>query len=320
MTLALHIAAKDLRRAAIPLAIWVLLMAAKLVFYAYIAGLFGHADLEWLDKMWAGPELPLRLVVEPLIAYVLVGWLVYEDPLVGTDSFWITRPISGSRLLTAKIVGFFAMFVVLPILVNVPWWLACGFGFGQIAASSIPMAVEYSLVVVVGMACAAATDGFPRYILWTIAGIACVLAVHLLVCLSLGAGIGVDTFQDFALGQAITTLVLLAACLVAISIEIILHQFLKRHFRLYLLFLAAGTAVGSALICSSAPNFVRNLRTAPHGGARPRKGPVMRAFRSSWPGLRSLKVKIAAELGCRWRSTALPETRPRGFRSSASGP
>jgi hypothetical protein len=273
-----HIVAKDLRRLRLPLAAWVLLMVAKIAFFARIAGIFGAPDIRWLQRMDNGPMLLLRTAVEPLIAYVLVGWLVFEDPLVERDPFWVTRPISGGRLLGAKVLAALGLFVLLPALVNVPWWLACGFGLREIADAALQLGAEYLIVTVVGLGCAAATNGFPRYVLWTFAGLAAVAAVHFVIGLGFGARLGPTTFQDVGMGLPATRMAIFALCLLAIASELVCYQYLRRHFRRSLVVLIAGTALASAFACASTGNLLRELA---------RRGPGNR------PGDERFQVRLA---------------------------
>jgi hypothetical protein len=255
MTLTWHIFRKDLVRLSVPLALWTALMAAKITFYASISGVFGAPSIDWLGRMMNPPELALRSLVEPMVAFILVGWMVYEDPMVGADAFWTTRPISGTRLLAAKFGGACLLFVALPVLINVPWWVACGFGAQQIVNAALPMAVEYAIVVIVGMAAASATDAFPRFFLWTIAGIAALLAIHFTVSECLGNGIGFKTTDEMGAGQFLTRALFFGSCLLAVSAEIILHQYLPRRTRHILVGLMVATILASAAICSSSLNL-----------------------------------------------------------------
>jgi hypothetical protein len=291
MTLTWHIFKKDFVRLRIPLSLWTALMAAKIAFYASISGVFGAPSAEWLSRMMNGPELALRSLVEPLVAFILVGWMVYEDPVVGGDAFWLTRPISGTRLLAAKALGACLLFVALPVLINVPWWLACGFGAHQVVTAALPMAAEYSLVVIVGMAAASATDAFPRFFLWTAAGIAALLAAHLIISLCLGNGLGFRAGQEMGGGQFLTRVLVFILCIAAVSAEVVLHQFLPRRARRLILGLIAATLVASAAICSSSLTLFRELG---HGKPKP---PAESAKEDS-PG-RDVSIEIPKGTGAR---------------------
>jgi len=239
---------------------WIGLMALKILFYASVSGVFGSPSLPWLIRLGVGPEVAIRACTEPLIAFVLVGWMVFEDPLAGTDVFWVTRPISGARLLAAKAIGAALLFVALPVAINVPWWLASGFDAGQVAHAAIPMAAEYSVIVVVGMGVASATTSFPRYFLWTVAGISGLGIFHFLGSEIMRSGLGFHSTLEIGTGLALTRASILLACLLLVSGEIAAYQFLSRHFRRSL---PAMVAVTVAL---SVTAFVSPLNFFPHFG------------------------------------------------------
>jgi hypothetical protein len=124
-----HIVRKDLRRFAWPVAAWLALLAIPtLVFRFKSFAIDGHvassiATTVTLATIWSR----LLAVVQVLLGYVIASSLVLEDPLVGTNGFWTTRPISNGRLLAAKLAGAVALFGLLPMAVLTPIWLASGF-------------------------------------------------------------------------------------------------------------------------------------------------------------------------------------------------
>ena len=266
MTLTWNILAKDLMRMRAAILAWAGVMALKILFYAGVSGAFGSPNLPWLVRLGQEPVPLIRGCIEPLIAFVLVGWMVYEDPLAGSDAFWVTRPISGARLLGAKALGAVLLFVVLPILVNLPWWLSCGFGPAQVARAAVPMAAEYGSVVVIGMGVASATTSFPRYFLWTIAGFAGLLAVHLAAEIA-KSGMDFQSTQNLGTGLALTRVVVLFVCALVVCAEIGAFQFLSGHFRWSLPVTVALTVALSAIAFSSRLNFF------PHFGWQAQKTP-----------------------------------------------
>ena len=255
MSLTWHIIAKDLSRMRLAILAWLGLMALKILFYASVSGVFGSPSLPWLIRLGRGPEVPIRGCIEPIIAFVRVGWMVFEDSLAGTDAFWVTRPISGARLLAAKTLGAALLFVLLPVAINVPWWLSCGFGAVQIAHAAIPMAAEYSVIVVVGMGVASATTSFPRYFLWTIAGIAGLGVVHLAASEIIRPGLGFHSPQEIEIELVLTRASILLACMLLVSGEITAFQFLSRHFRFSLPAMVAVTVALSVTAFVSPLNF-----------------------------------------------------------------
>lgn len=51
---------------------------------------------------------------------VLLGFIVHDAPPFGSSEFWMTRPISGRQLFTAKLIGILMFCVCLPVLTIVP--------------------------------------------------------------------------------------------------------------------------------------------------------------------------------------------------------
>ena len=249
MNLIWHIIRKDLVRFRLVLLAWVLLLAGKSLFAAVISGVFGQPSLYWL-KLCELPN-PLFWVVfaaPGAIAYFLVAALVFEDAPAGRDPFWVTRPISGTQLLAAKFLFAVLMFVVGPLLAVLPWWLACGFGLTEIAPIAGYTGGAYLLVALLGMAVASLTNGYPRYFVWTLAGLAVVLGVHIIT----PGSVHNNTPLAVVFG-------ILAACVAVLSVEISLHRFIVRHFRKTLPLVAALTLVASACLFKSPPDSLTRL-------------------------------------------------------------
>jgi hypothetical protein len=122
------------------------------------------------------------------------------------------------------------MFVVLPVLVNLPWWYGCGLGIREMELSARAIADRYAIVVVIGMACASATNGFPRYVLWTVVGMAAVATVHMLIFLILGQGVGI-VINPGDNAVAVRGTGTFGVCLVLVSVALILQRFLARSRR-----------------------------------------------------------------------------------------
>lgn len=161
MSLIWHIVRKDARRLWIPLVGWGVLINAQ------------HGA-EWRLHE-AVLELPAwRTMIEGLIivlfvlrlvvAYILAAGLVFEDPAAGTTAFWMTRPISGGRMLGAKVVGGLVLLVALPIGIGLPWWSLGTNGF-----SPLQVGGWQTGIVLGGVAVAALTTSVPRFVAWTVA-------------------------------------------------------------------------------------------------------------------------------------------------------
>lgn len=148
----LQLVNKDFRRLRSRLALWVMCLAAK-----YFVG----ACLIWwgtLDSASFGVlqgALVALVGADIALTLLLTVFLVQEDSVVGTTAFWLTRPISRSRMLAAKVLGAFSFLVVPAVVVAVPWWLLCGFDASQVAAAALDVALFQ--IALIGLAFAAAT-------------------------------------------------------------------------------------------------------------------------------------------------------------------
>lgn len=273
MNLTGHFVKKDFHRLRRPLALFSLLVIGKIIFYAVIGGLFAAPDIEWLRRMQNGPEMLLRTLAEPIMAYVLVGWLVFEDSPVEKDAHWLTRPISGAQMLGAKLLAAFLMFVLWPLLLNGIWWAAGGAGAAEIARSSAEFVVTNGAFVGMGLACAALTGGFPRYILWTLVGVVVFCMLQLAFTLIGGAGAGLVRFTASLVGGGIFGLVVAG------------HQFVTRRRRRSLALVGAGLVL--VVIAGSA------LRgNAPRNSSRPAPPEVAAAIKLQLTG--PARYRVAA--------------------------
>ena len=232
-----HLVKKDLRRLRVAVAVLSLLTIGKIIFYAAIAGLFRPPNLEWLQRLQSGPELLLRTLAEPLITYFLVGWLVFEDSPVEKDAHWITRPISGLKLFAAKLAAAGLMFVLLPLLLNIPWWMASGLSGTEIAISAVELVVIHSSVVAIGLICASLTDGFPRFILWSLVAVGSFAMVQTLLVFLVAPGPWLFLSR--------LTVWVVSASLFALAITA--YQFATRHHRRSLAMAVAGVVLAGGI-------------------------------------------------------------------------
>ncbi len=110
MNLTFHIIKKDLRRMSWLIGAW--LLATGLAF----AKTGAHFPSQWPDFV----QVFARFTAGVLIL-VLIASIVQEDCLVENRVFWRTRPISGTRLLTAKLIQLIGLFVILPVVTGLLW-------------------------------------------------------------------------------------------------------------------------------------------------------------------------------------------------------
>ncbi len=166
MKLIWHIVKKDLRRMWLPVALWAFLVAAQIgVGFSLLFGQ-GSADGLWFERMMTYDYVLVGL--DLVFAYVLVSALVHDDSLVGVNVFWRTRPISGSRLLGAKLLGAAVMFCVLPVAIWVPWWLTCHYGWREMAAAVPEILGTHAVAIMAALLVAVLTDSLGRFLGWSI--------------------------------------------------------------------------------------------------------------------------------------------------------
>lgn len=160
----LHIVAKDLRRLRGWVIGWLATLTVPLVMGVMV--LQNEPTRSQLNTI--GAVLVAVLALQAVVAYVMAILLVQADRVVGTNAFWVTRPISGGRLLTAKMVTAVLMFVGGAILLYLPWWLFSGLGVREIIGAMVELVPPTAAVVVPAMLIGALTDSLGRALLWSL--------------------------------------------------------------------------------------------------------------------------------------------------------
>lgn len=204
MNLVRHIVAKDTRRLAASLALWLGLLAAGALWMRW-ATWSGAADAAEAQAWIKSTERYARLFgAVTLVALVgLVGALVHEDRVAGSAAFWQTRPISRGRLLAAKTLGAALLFVVLPLVVLVPVWAACGAGGAELARLAGATLAMHGGIVLGALALAALTHDTGQHLFAALT--ACGLTVLAVTFLPAPGGAGTDGLALAAVGVAAVT-------------------------------------------------------------------------------------------------------------------
>ena len=120
-----------------------------------------------LAALWGGRGMAtgfFLIAIESLLTFALVPAFIHEDPLVGSTAEWQTRPISGARLLGAKLLGLGLVLGVMPLFIGLPWWLSCGYGLGEVAGAAWETAGMQGAIALVALPIAALTKGYGRFI------------------------------------------------------------------------------------------------------------------------------------------------------------
>lgn len=171
MNLTWHLARKDLRRFAAPVAVWLALLVGPLVaFRFFVPNLDGHmaSSLEAsvrIASIWTG----VLVAVQGLIGYALAGALVLEDSQRGTTAFWKTRPISRGRLIGAKALAGGVAFIVAPPVALAAVWLTLGFDGREIGVSAWAFTTVHGSLAAVAFVLALITRHLAQLFLFTLA-------------------------------------------------------------------------------------------------------------------------------------------------------
>ncbi|HEX2852354.1 MAG TPA: hypothetical protein VHO24_03880 [Opitutaceae bacterium] len=234
MNLVWHIVLKDARRLWAPLVLWVILVT-------------GHNYLEWVLAHLATDDAArlerakfftlLFFSIHVLSGYVLTAMLVMEDPPTGTSTFWLTRPISGARMLGAKLAGCLVFFIALPLLVSLPWEIA-----GAADAGALRAAIRHSLlwqgwVVTLAMIVAAFTGSLGKFIAWTLGLIPVVGVLLSLWQVTPGKFSRVAATPAFAI------------VLIGVGVAVVVQYSMRRGAR-------AMAVLGGSAVCAAAAVFI----------------------------------------------------------------
>lgn len=221
MNLTWHIVKKDLRALRWPIGVWLLCIIAKLLVGVLMLNAGGEEDAEWFKQM---ENLAMALATGEVLSFVLVAAMIQEDLMVGTTAFWMTRPISGARLLQAKLLGIGLVFLVAPVLVTLPWWIGCDYGLDEIAWAAAETFAVHALVVLAALLWSAVTDGLGRFVMWTLVTLTVTPMLTAIVSYYVRHG------RTGPVPELVSTRMLLALGIVAVGTCVVLvHQYLTRH-------------------------------------------------------------------------------------------
>jgi hypothetical protein len=178
MTILTHLARADARR-------FLLLIAA------WIAVVIGATVLAGVDPLVVrDPELRpvfgLGMLLESLagtaLALTLIALVVQQHPLVGTDAWWMTRPVAPQTLLGSRLILIVILVVVVPAVCDAVLMAVYRVPAGQMARVSLEWALLRGVGMLLVMAAAAVTKTFARFVL--LAG-ACLIGAAVAVNLAL---------------------------------------------------------------------------------------------------------------------------------------
>lgn len=197
MNLTWHLIRNDLRAFRGPVLGWLALIATKLAVGVVMleAGVASTTTLQWLS------HLAHALAVLEFAALFLVVLVLQADSAASSKAFWLSRPISGGRLLRAKLCFLGLIFLVLPVVLTLPWWLYCGFDGPHIALAVLQTVAPHFVVIVVGLGAALFTPSLLR-------GLGSLVAAAIVFAVLTGAieyNARAENWTRFALGFVVAT-------------------------------------------------------------------------------------------------------------------
>lgn len=226
MKTSFHLCRKDLQRLWVPIVLFGTVIASKLMLGTALLWRLDGIDNLQFNRI--GLYVNLAALMEFFVGYVIAAAIVHEDVLVGTTAFWMTKPISGVRLLSGKLLTLVLVFVVLPTVVTLPWWVACELPPHDLVLAAFAVVAPFALIGLIGVTVATMTANFSRFFVWTIAMLA---ALPILVTTRWMRAWSVwGEAAHRSTGARDTAYALTAIVIVAGLAAVIIHQYRTRRF------------------------------------------------------------------------------------------
>ena len=261
-----HILGKDLRRLRWPLIAWIVIVAGRMIVAtAGAAVAFGDMGLQ----MALGNLSTLVIVIDRLMLALLVSWLVHDEPLVGADAFWLTRPIDPLRLMAEKLVFAAVFLVAAPVAGESIAVARIAGGFHDAVRAAPGLAFVQTLWVLPLLALAVLTPSLMRFLLVIVGSMAALAGFFSMFTTFVFLTASDDAFEAAPLPlQDSTGSIVTSWVLIATALGVILYQY--RHRRLgRAVVLGAAGLVATAVIDSAWPwRFARPAEPDPGAWAR----------------------------------------------------
>jgi hypothetical protein len=158
MSLTWNIVRKDVYRLRWALVLWFVALTARGAFSGIQALLDDEGSYPFARGAWL-----FGTVFCPVIAFGLVMAAQSDDPVADADAFWITRPISGGRLLAAKSV-LLALMLLLPVIVVAPLWISHGFSLHQLFHAALATSGTQAATMAIAVPFAVISPDVSRFV------------------------------------------------------------------------------------------------------------------------------------------------------------
>jgi len=251
-----HLMRYDARALKTPLLVWAAVLALQLAIVAVGPLVFGEVDRSGrvvVDWGQGGTVLRLAMTV------ILAALLLQRDTPVGTSAFWLTRPIAGRAMWSAKLLSLAGWCAALPAVLG--GLLFVWLGVSAVAAMRVAgqMFVEQAIFVAFAVAIASLTATLAHFVLAAMGGMVVVWMLTPALRTLRGVVPAITVPYPDAILHAWIGSVLFAA--VAISA----HQYLtRRHARGWMVAVAClMLAQGTLVVVRNAPAQDASMRRGP---------------------------------------------------------
>ena len=156
MRLVVHLLRKDLRALWPYLLLWTGVLAAHLL-------LPDDGSIE--TSMRVSQLRNVLQTIQVVLAALLPGLLILQDPVDGTRAFWLTRPISRGSLLASKVLALALVFILLPLAFQLAGMLRGGLGGWPLVAGLAEGGLWVGGISLAFAALASASSSLPRFVL-----------------------------------------------------------------------------------------------------------------------------------------------------------
>jgi hypothetical protein len=254
MLLTWHIVRKDLRR------LWpwlALLVGAMLARYANLYAPRFDPERARLAELWNRAEIidNLFLGLSLLASALIAAALVHQDAVTGDRPFWLTRPISGGRMLASKSLTFALTLLLVPTAIQVGWWLSQHYSIADIAAQFPSIALRQAGVAFAAFCLALLTRNLGAFILTAIVTTLALVVTHaLLIDQWLRLPLRADEFTRLRV-ELIAAAILLPL--------LVAHQYLTRNTRRTLFFFGGAVALCLTLYATWSLSLFEKIERPP---------------------------------------------------------
>ena len=247
MSQVLHILRKDLRRLGWLIVMWMVILFARVAFAAVGAATAGVTVPAVFVLREVDVVLPL---LQTLLLALLVARLVHEEPLVGLNAFWLTKPYSSRALLAAKLVFLMVVMVVIPLVADLSTMAVFKAGTrAQLTAA--PTFGATHMMWALGLAVVAVlTPSLATFVTAFIGGVVAVAVTLLLViAISYAFGLPITTTKayDGPLVADPTPGIVSTIVFIAGALAVIAYQYRHRRWLLAATFAAVALGASSAV-------------------------------------------------------------------------